>query len=354
MNILNLECKNFRNLENIKITPCENMNVICGENAQGKTNLIEAIWLFTGAKSFRNSKDCQFLKFNCEKAICNLDFKSEETENNAKLEITDKRIAYLNENKLKSPSALAGKFSAVVFSPLDLKLVSGGPNERRKFLDLSIGQIYPTYIEILKNYLRAVMQRNKIIKDYKYDSTVSIMLDVFESEIAESGKKIIKLRKKYIETLNCFLPNLYEGISSGKEILKTEYICKSGENLFKDLENSRKEDMFSGTTSVGPHRDDIEFEINGKSVRNFGSQGQKRSVALAVKLAEAEVLKKKTGECPVILLDDVMSELDKNRQNFILNHIEEMQSFLTCCDYTNVENLKNGKIFNIKNGSVTV
>ena len=352
MIVLNLECKNFRNLENINISPCDKMNVIWGENAQGKTNIIESIWLFTGAKSFRNSKDNVFLKFGAEKSVCSLDFKSEGIENNAKIEITDKKTAFWGGKKLKSTANLAGKFNAVVFSPLDLNLVSGGPSERRKFLDLSIGQIYPSFINILKSYIRAVTQRNKIIKDYKYDSTVSVMLDVFEEEIAVNGRKIIEFRKRYIEILNEYLPAIYDGISSGKEILETTYLSKSGDNLLEELKNSRKEDMYTGVTTVGPHRDDLDFKINGLSVKNFGSQGQKRSVALAVKLAEAEVIKQKTGECPVILLDDVMSELDKTRQNFILNHIEGMQSFLTCCDKSNIENLVEGKVFNIRNGGV--
>lgn len=352
MIVLNLECKNFRNLENVYIEPCDNMNVICGENAQGKTNLIEAIWLFTGAKSFKSSKDIAFIKFGEEKALCSLNFKSEGIINNAKIEISDKKTAFLNENKLKSPSLLAGNFNAIVFSPLDLSLVSDGPSVRRKFIDTAIGQIYPSYIEVLKKYVRAVTQRNQIIKDFKYDSTISIMLDVFEKEIADCGRKIIDLRKRYLEILSEFLPSLYDGISAGKEILETKYICSTEENLEERLLYSRKEDMFSGITSIGPHRDDIEFKINGISARNFGSQGQKRSVALAVKLAEAEVIKKKTGECPVILLDDVMSELDKTRQNFILNHIEGMQSFLTCCDESNIENFKSGKIFRIKSGGV--
>jgi len=352
MIVLNLECKNFRNLENVYIEPCENMNVICGENAQGKTNLIEAIWLFTGAKSFRSAKDNAFIKFDTEKAVCSLKFKSEGIEKNAKLEISDKRNAFFNENRLKSASALAGIFNAIVFSPIDLSIVSDGPSVRRKFIDTAIGQIYPAYIGILKNYIRAVTQRNQIIKDFKYDSTLSVMLDVFESEIAVNGKKIIDFRKRYLEILSEFLPSLYDGISKGKEILETKYICSKEENFEELLRTSRKEDMYSGVTSVGPHRDDIEFKINGISARSFGSQGQKRSVALALKLAEAEVIRKKTGECPVILLDDVMSELDKTRQNFVLNHIEGMQSFLTCCDENNIENLKSGKIFRIRNGGV--
>lgn len=352
MIVLNLECKNFRNLENVYIKPCDNMNVICGENAQGKTNLIEAIWLFTGAKSFKNAKENTFIRFGEEKALCSLDFKSEGIINNAKIEISDKKTAFLNENRLKASSLLAGKFNAIVFSPVDLSLVSDGPSVRRKFIDTAIGQIYPAYIGILKNYIRAVTQRNQIIKDFKYDSTISVMLDVFESEIATCGRKIIETRVRYLEILSEFLPSLYDGISAGKEILETNYIPSCKENLEEKLKETRKEDMFSGVTSIGPHRDDIDFKINGISARSFGSQGQKRSIALALKLAEAEVIRKKTGECPVILLDDVMSELDKTRQNFVLNHIEGMQSFLTCCDESNIENLKSGKIFRIKNGGV--
>lgn len=353
MRVLELNLKNFRNIEEALIIPCEEMNVICGENAQGKTNLLESIWLFTGAKSFRGSKDSAFVNFASEKASLKLKFLSEDVEKDAELLISDKRNAFLNENKLKSPSLLAGSFNAIVFSPNDLRLVTDGPAVRRRFLDLALGQLYPSYIEILKNYVRAVTQRNKIIKDLKFDGTLSIMLDIYEKEIANLGFKIISYRKKYIEILNRFLPSIYNGLSSGKEILDTEYICCcEAENLEESLLISRKEDMFSGVTSVGPHRDDIVFKINGIDARNFGSQGQKRSVALSLKLAEAEVIKKNVGEWPVCLLDDVMSELDPERQNFILNHIREMQTFLTCCDPDNVKNLKAGKIFSVKAGSI--
>ena len=351
MTVYNLECKNFRNLENINISPCEEMNVICGENAQGKTNIIESIWLFTGAKSFRTQKDDNFIKIGTQKAENFLKFKSEGIEKEAEIIIEERRTAFLNQKKLKSPSELAGKFNAIVFSPNDLKLVSDGPNVRRKFLDTAIGQLYPSYISILRNYLRAVTQRNKIIKEYKFDSTLSIMLDVYEKEIAQNGKKIIDFRKRYIEIINEFLPIVYDGISSGKEVLQTEYIT-SGEDLAEKLMFSRKEDMFSGVTSCGPHRDDLELKINGISARNFASQGQKRSIALAIKLAEAKVIEKNVGECPVVLLDDVMSELDPSRQDFILNHIKGMQSFLTCCDDSNVKNLIAGKKFIINNGRV--
>ena len=352
MRVEKLTCKNFRNIEKEEIFPCEEMNVICGENAQGKTNFLEAIWLFTGAKSFRGAKDSEFIKFGCEKALISMNFISEEIKKEAEIEIKEKRQASLNQNKLKTASLLAGNFNAIIFSPIDLKLVTEGPVHRRKFLDTAIGQLYPSYIETLKKYVRAVTQRNKVIKEYRYDSTLSVMLDVFEEEIAQNGEKIINLRRKYIEQINLFLSNIYFGISSGKENLETYYICTTEEKLREKLLISRKEDMYSGVTSVGPHRDDLEFKINGFSARSFASQGQKRSIALSLKLSEAEVLKKNVGESPSFLLDDVMSELDPERQNFILNHIKGMQAFITCCDPSNIKRLESGKIFTVKEGMV--
>lgn len=352
MIVKKIECVNFRNISKEKIIPCDSMNVICGENAQGKTNFLEAVWLFTGAKSFRGSKDSEFIKFGEEKALISMDFISSGVEKEANIEIKEKRKAVLNNNNLKSAHLLAGSFNAIIFSPTDLKIVTEGPSQRRKFVDTAIGQLYPSYIETLKNYVRAVTQRNRIIKDLKYDSTLSVMLDVFEEEIAVNGEKIVSLRKKYIKNLNEHLKVIYSGISSGKEMLDTFYLSTAEENLKEKLLLSRKEDIFSGVTSVGPHRDDIEFKINGFSARSFASQGQKRSIALSLKLSEAEVLKKQVGESPCFLLDDVMSELDPERQNFILNHIEGMQAFITCCDPSNIKNLQNGKIINVKEGKV--
>lgn len=353
MKVKKLEIKNFRNIKNISLEFDDETNIICGENAQGKTNIIEALWLFSGAKSFRNSKDNEFIKFNEKKAKINTTFEIFGVENSAEIIFDDKKTAILNEKKLANTAALAGKYNAVVFSPSDLNLVTDGPDKRRRFLDIAIGQLYPNYIDILRKYNRAVMQRNKIIKDYRYDKTVSIMLDVFESEIIENGNKIIKYRKKYIEILNNYVSKIYEGISCGKEKIEIFYISKNIEELnIENIKILREKDMFNSTTSIGPHRDDINFKINGINARNFGSQGQKRSVSLALKLAGAEVIKEVSGEYPICLLDDVMSELDENRQNYILNHIKNWQSFITCCDTSNIKNLKKGKIIKIKDGEV--
>ncbi len=353
MQIKNLKLINYRNLKNIEILPDEKMNVICGENAQGKTNIIEAIWLFTGAKSFKNQLENSFVNFNEKKAKTEMAFLSGGTQNTARMEFSEKRTAFFNEKALVNPSKLASVFNAIVFSPADLSLVTSGPEKRRKFLDIGIGQLYPLYIEILKNYIRAVKQRNQIIKDYKYDASLSVLLDSYEEEIAAEGEKIINYRKKYIEKLSLYMPEIYNNLTSGRE--KTEIIYKQNINagkLKESLFENRKNDSFSGVTSIGPHRDDVEFNINGINARTFGSQGQKRSIALSLKFAGAEVINENFGEYPVCLLDDVMSELDVNRQNYVLNHIKEWQSFITVCEPSSVERLKNGKIFVVKNGEI--
>ena len=352
MKVKNLKLENFRNISNLNLEFDEEINIICGENAQGKTNIIEALWLFSGAKSFRNSKDQEIIKFGENVAKISAQFDMLGVQNDVSIKINDKKIAYLNEKKLSNTSNLAGKYNAVVFSPTDLNLVTDGPEKRRRFLDIAIGQLYPNYIEILRNYSRAIMQRNKIIKDYRYDKTISIMLDVFETEIVDMGNKIINYRKNYIEVLNKYVSDIYNGISSGKEQIEIFYISKNDTLNIENIKNSREKDMFTSTTSIGPHRDDIIFKINGIDARSFGSQGQKRSVALSLKLAGAEVIKEVCGEYPICLLDDVMSELDENRQNYILNHIRNWQSFITCCDTSNIKNLKNGKVIKIKGGEV--
>lgn len=354
MKVKSLKIQNFRNISDISLEFDDEINVICGENAQGKTNIIEALWLFSGAKSFRNTKDSEFIKFGENRAKISVNFEMLGVENESAISFSDKKTAYLNEKKLPNTSNLAGKYNAIIFSPSDLTLVTDGPDKRRRFLDIAIGQLYPNYIEILRNYSRAVMQRNKIIKDYRYDKTISIMLDIFENEIVDMGNKISEYRKRYINVLNKYVSKIYNGISSGKENIEIFYISKSGDILNQEkLKNSREIDMFTSTTSVGPHRDDINFKINGIDARSFGSQGQKRSVALSLKLAGAEVIKEISGEYPICLLDDVMSELDENRQNYILNHIRNWQSFITCCDTSNIKNLKEGKVITIKNGGVT-
>ncbi len=353
MEVKKLSGENFRNLLPFSVEFCTGTNVIYGDNAQGKTNLIEALWLFTGAKSFRTSKDAEMVAFGYNRASLSLDFISGGIMREAKISITNRRSAELDTKKLKSAAELAGNFCATVFSPVDLSVVKDGPALRRRFIDLAIGQLYPSYVAVLKQYTRAVTQRNTLLKgmDGKLQNTE--MLDIFENEIAELGKKIIDYRVRYCERVTNNASDIYGELSSLREELMVEYLpsCPS-EELSEKLYIARKNDIFSGITSVGPHRDDLDFKINGISARNFGSQGQQRSVAIALKLAEAKTLKDITGEQPVAILDDVMSELDPARQSFILNHIKDWQVFITCCDKANVKPLKEGKVFTVVGGKI--
>ena len=351
MTVKKVKIKNFRNIENLEFTPDSKMNVICGPNAQGKTNLLEAIWLFTGAKSFRGAKENEYITFERDEAKISIEFSKNSVLSDAEISIKDRRRATLNGNNLSSVGELAGNFCAIVFSPQDIELVKDGPSIRRKFLDTAIFQIYPQYADFLRKYVRAVAQRNNLLKDVYYHSELISMLDAFDNEIIRNGEKIIEYRKKYISHLKETAPVIYSGISENKESLEISYLCNCSSEYFAErLKNARREDIKTGVTSVGPHRDDIEFLINGKNARLFGSQGQKRSVALTLKLSEAEILKIKTGEETVALLDDVMSELDPVRQNYVLNHIKNWQVFITCCDPSNILNLSSGKVFTMKNG----
>ena len=347
-----LEFKNFRNLAEGFIEPDSNINIICGENAQGKTNITEALWLFTGAKSFRGAKDAEMVSFGFDEAKVSLDFLSGGVSRNAEITIKQRRSATLDTKKLRAPSLLAGNFCAIVFSPSDLEIIKEGPALRRRFLDIALGQLYPSYIDLLRDYTRAVTQRNTLLKESNEKPDLEL-LSVFEAEIADKGSKITRYRTDYCQKLTPYLTDIYSGLSGKNEELFAEYLplC-SPENLAEELLRSRKKDIYSGITSVGPHRDDIDFKINSVSARIYGSQGQQRSVAIALKLAEARTLKGITGEEPAAILDDVLSELDKTRQNYILNNITDRQVFITCCDPENIRGLINGKVFTVTAGRV--
>lgn len=355
-----IEYDNYRNLKKGVFIPDKEINVIYGENAQGKTNLIEAIWLFTGKKSFRGTKDNQLINIMSDNqtAVLKTSFFSGNRTQKGEIIITNKRLASINDINLSSASGLSEKFTAVLFSPADMDLIKEGPIVRRRFLDNAISTIRPKYHKILLSYNRAVMQRNSVLKDVVFHKELEFMLDVYEERIAKTGAYIIAQRKKYIEALESYLAEIYGGISSNKEEITVKYkcTCNSGseEEILKSLKKSRVQDTITATTNCGPHRDDMEFFINGLALKIFGSQGQRRSVIVALKLSEAEILKKYTSEQPIAILDDVMSELDLTRQDYLLNHIKGWQVFITCCDPNTIKSLNKGKIFKMENGVLTV
>lgn len=361
MKINSISIENFRNIEKLDLD-FDNVNIIYGQNAQGKTNLIEAIYLFTGSKSFRGVKDRELIRFGCDFSKLKIDFESENRNQNAEIRIDGKRTAYLNGIKKKSPSVLGEELKAVIFSPVHLSMVKDGPSERRRFIDNALCQLKYNYRNVLKEYNRALSQRNMLLKDISKNSSLADMLYIWDKNLAATGAKIIYQRNKYVEALLPFAKEVFDGLSGGREeidlVLKGPFdyrdlSLKEIENkLLITFEKSRGSDFMNRITTAGPHRDDMEILINSKSARTYGSQGQQRSCVLALKLAEASLLKKMTQNEPLALLDDVMSELDITRQDYILNHIKNWQVFITCCDADTVLRLKKGKTFHIENGGI--
>ena len=361
MKINSISIENFRNIEKLDLD-FDDVNIIYGQNAQGKTNLIEAIYLFTGSKSFRGVKDRELIRFGSDFSKLKINFESENRNQNAEIRIDGKRTAYLNGIKKKSPSALGEELKAVIFSPVHLSMVKDGPSERRRFIDNALCQLKYNYRNVLKEYNRALSQRNMLLKDISKNSSLVDMLYIWDKNLAATGAKIIYQRNKYVEALLPFAKEVFDGLSGGREeidlVLKGPFdyrklSLKEIENkLLITFEKSRGSDFMNRITTAGPHRDDMEILINSKSARTYGSQGQQRSCVLALKLAEASLLKEMTQNEPLALLDDVMSELDITRQDYILNHIKNWQVFITCCDADTVLRLKKGKTFHIENGGI--
>lgn len=360
MHINEIKLENYRNIEFMGLFPDKGINVIYGQNGQGKTNILEAIWLFTGCKSFRTSKDKELISFKSDSAKISMSCENDYRENNISIFIEKKRTASLNGVNLQSPRELIGKFYSVVFSPVHLSLIKDGPINRRKFLDTAISQINNMYAKKLTYFNHLVLQKNAVLKNAAENPELLATLDVWDQKIAEWGAEIISDRIEYIKMLETKARNIYGGISGERENLKLKYQSSVryesekkediAEIYFESLLKHRPNDLYLKSTSVGPHRDDLDILINGISARKFGSQGQQRSASLSLKLGEAEIINDIKEDHPVILLDDVMSELDHTRQNYILNKMNGKQVFITCCEKETVSRLHAGKVFKIENG----
>lgn len=368
MRVEAFEIEQFRNIHKISLTPCNGANIIYGDNAQGKTNLLEAIWLFSGSKSFRGSKDAEFTKFGESYAKLILDFFAKGRSQSSVISFTeDKKNVLLNEIKQESITRLTGEFCTVVFSPDHLSLIKQGPDKRRKLIDTSLMQAYPKYLKLIDGYNRALKQRNVLLKDIPQHAALLDTLEIWDESLLDYGAYIISMRARYIKKLAEVAASIYNGISSGKEQFAAVYSAELGSDageidehnrddirvrFKKVLQQARAEDIKSGITNIGPHRDDIDITVNGVSARAFGSQGQQRSSILALKLAECAILEERHSEPPVVLLDDVMSELDHSRRDFLLNQLNGKQVFITCCDVESFSGLQDGKVFHIKDGVV--
>ena len=358
MFVKHVEFENYRNLKNSVFDPGKGINVICGDNAQGKTNLIECLWLFTGGRSFRGSKEKELIAFGETNAVIKTEFFSEGREQTIEINIEKgKRKATLNGVPRNYLSEIVGKFCAVVFSPDHLTLIKNGPDERRAFIDGAICQTDAMYALLLSRYKKILNERNNLIRYIPQDRSLMETLSVWNETLAAAGSKIAARRAEYVRKLNLPAISFYDGISKGRERLQIEYRmnCKADQNgdekeiynkTLEKLINKQNEEISCGYTTSGIHRDDLMIKINDKDARSFGSQGQQRSAVLSLKLAEAAVLGEEKKEAPIILLDDVLSELDVSRQSYLLTKLSGMQVFITCCEKTvsseNVVYVENG------------
>lgn len=333
MIIKSIELKNFRNYEDLNISFDEGTTILYGDNAQGKTNILEAAYMSGTTKSHKGSKDKEMIRFGEDESHIRTVVIRGEREYQIDMHLKKNRSKGIAINKMpiKKASELFGILNMVFFSPEDLNIIKNGPSERRRFLDSELCQLDKIYLSDLTNYNKILVQRNKLLKDMVYRPDLKDTLPIWDMQLVETGKKIIRRRKQFVEELNEIVHDIHYRISGEKEELFLRYEPNIDDIFFEDeLNRAKVKDMKLCQTSVGPHRDDLLFSIGDVDIRKYGSQGQQRTSALSLKLSEIELVKKSIQDTPVLLLDDVLSELDSNRQNYLLNNICDTQTIITC------------------------
>ena len=357
MIIKSIELSNFRNYEELNIQFDDGTNILYGDNAQGKTNILEAAFMSGTTKSHKGSKDKEIIRFDEEEAHIRTIVLKNEKEYQIDMHLRNRgsKGVAINKIPIKKASELFGILNIVFFSPEDLNIIKNGPSERRRFLDAELCQLDKVYLSDLTKYNKILNQRNKLLKDIYYRHDLIETLPVWDAQLLETGKRIIQRRKVFIEELNEIIGTIHSNISGGKEHLILKYEPNIDEIFFEDeLLKAKQKDLKLCQTTVGPHRDDMLFSVNDIDIRKYGSQGQQRTSALSLKLAEIEIVKKSIHNTPVLLLDDVLSELDSNRQNYLLNSISDIQTIITCTGLE--EFVKNrfhiNRVFRVVNGKV--
>lgn len=333
MVIKSIELADYRNYEALSLTFDRGVSILYGDNAQGKTNVLEAVYLAATTKSHRGSKDKEIIRFEKEEAHIRTRLEKDGVETRVDMHLRragTKGIA-IDGQKLKKAAQLLGLCNVVFFSPEDLAIIKNGPSERRRFVDMELCQLDNMYLHNLNNYNKIVNQRNRLLKDMYLSPGLKETLSVWDMQLTAYGGKLIERRKLFVDQLNDIIKGIHKLLSGDREELKLRYEPDTlPEDFEKKLAMCMDRDMKMKMTSAGPHRDDFTFLINGMDARKFGSQGQQRTAALSLKLAEIELVKKITGDTPVLLLDDVLSELDSARQQLLLNSINNIQTIITC------------------------
>ncbi len=357
MYIKSLELDDYRNYEKVSIKFDKGINILYGDNAQGKTNILEAIYLCSTTKSHRGNKDKEIIRFGYKESHIRALFNKNEVEYQVDIHLRNEKskgIA-INGVKLKKAAELLGLANIIIFSPEDLSIIKNGPSDRRRFVDAELCQLDKVYLYNLTNYNKIVNQRNNLLKDILIHPELRDTLDVWDMQLVNIGNKIIERRRFFVDQLNQIIYDIHRNLSGGRENLRIIYDPNIEiEGYEEKLIRHREKDIRYKLTSVGPHRDDFIFMINDMDVKKYGSQGQQRTAALSLKLAEIILVERITGSTPILLLDDVLSELDGGRQNYLLNSIKNIQTIVTCTGLDEFINsrIEINKIVKITEGSV--
>lgn len=359
MFIKRLQMLNYRNYNVLDISLGPHVNVFMGDNAQGKTNILEGIYYCAFARSHRTSKDRELINWNSDNALLSVTVGRERLDKRIDISILKdgKKAIQINKIKIKKIGELFGNFNVVMFSPEDLKIIKDSPGVRRKFIDMELCQLNPKYYYNLVQYNKVLNERNSILRNRNINKDI---LDIYDMQLVEFGYNIIMDRLEYIQKLNKYSTKIHSDITSGKEKIEFKYIStikdleNIKENFYSLLEKNRSRDCERGITSIGPHRDDFTVLINDIDTKSYGSQGQQRTAVLTIKFSSLKIIKELTGEHPVLLLDDVLSELDFSRKRYILSTIGDIQTIITC---TGIEDLyeyldDKSKVFKVKDGEI--
>lgn len=357
MVIQSLRLKNYRNYDLLDITFDPKVNILFGDNAQGKTNILEALYVSGTTRSHRGTRDKDMIRFGHDEAHLETVVLKRGSSYQIDMHLrknSAKGIA-VDQIPIRRADELLGVVHFVFFSPEDLNMIKDGPSVRRRFLDMELSQIDRIYFSHLSSYQKILEQRNALLKELSFQPSLADTLDVWDIQLADYGEKISAARERFVDELNTIVPDIHKKLTGGKEIIRVSYERSSKEGeLLSQLEQTRDRDKKFRMTGTGPHRDDLCIWVNNLDVRKFGSQGQQRTAALSLKLAEIEIVKRAIGDTPVLLLDDVLSELDKNRQTYLLESIRHVQSIITCTglDELIANRFSMNKIFHIRNGHV--
>lgn len=347
----------FRNYEKLELEFDSGTNLFYGDNAQGKTNILEAVYLCGTTRSHRAGKDREMIRFGSEESHICMKLQKGEIPYRVDMHLKKNRskgIA-INGSAVRKASELIGLGNFVFFSPEDLNIIKNGPAERRRFLDMELCQLDRIYLYQLSNYNKLLVQRNHLLKDYAGYQDADTMLDIMDEQLVQHGTVIIQAREAFTEKLNGIIGEIHSNLSGGREMLEVSYeLDTSTEQFAGKLRQNRERDIRSKMTNCGPHRDDLCFRIKDVDIRRFGSQGQQRTAALSLKLAEIEIVRQSVKDTPVLLLDDVLSELDSNRQRYLLESIHDIQTMITCTGVDDFveNNFKINRLFQVTEGTV--